>query len=176
MPLVCLGSGNICNVLSPGSMLLSANGSLAFKNCARYEDVASYKAPEVQQGNPASSRTAAEKVGKLWLKTENNKNIQHLACLQSVTIRIFFKSVHKKFNGCNTYITHIVSPSTSIIKIWGCSTMAKKFHRPPNCSCNVLKIIPVLKWSKLKVRTTQRNVAFRSKIKIDRIVLNVANL
>ncbi|TNN04155.1 hypothetical protein fugu_001184 [Takifugu bimaculatus] len=56
------GSGNICNVLSPGSTLLSANGSLAFKSCARYEDVASYKAPEVQQGHPASSRTAAEKM------------------------------------------------------------------------------------------------------------------
>lgn len=63
--LFCVGSGNISNVLTPGSVLLSANGSLAFKSCARYEDVASYKAPEVQQGHAASSRTAAEKVGKL---------------------------------------------------------------------------------------------------------------
>lgn len=63
--LFCLGSGNTCNVLSPGSVLLSANGSLAFKSCARYEDVASYKAPEVQLGHTASSRNAAEKVGKL---------------------------------------------------------------------------------------------------------------
>lgn len=55
----------MCNVLSPGSVLLSANGSLAFKNCARYEDVASYRAPEVQQGHTAFSRNAAEKVGKL---------------------------------------------------------------------------------------------------------------
>lgn len=46
-------------------MLLSANGSLAFKGCARYEDVASYKAPEIQQGHLAASRTAAEKVGML---------------------------------------------------------------------------------------------------------------
>lgn len=55
----------MCNVLSPGSVLLSASGSLAFKNCARYEDVASYRAPEVQQGHTAFSRNAAEKVGKL---------------------------------------------------------------------------------------------------------------
>ncbi|XP_035812663.2 FERM and PDZ domain-containing protein 2 isoform X2 [Amphiprion ocellaris] len=56
------GSGNMCSVLSPGSVLLSANGSLAFKSCARYEDVASFTAPEVQQGHAASSRTAAEKM------------------------------------------------------------------------------------------------------------------
>lgn len=54
----------MCSVLSPGSVLLSANGSLAFKSCARYEDVASFTAPEVQQGHAASTRTAAEKVGK----------------------------------------------------------------------------------------------------------------
>ncbi|XP_070846688.1 FERM and PDZ domain-containing protein 2 [Chaetodon trifascialis] len=56
------GSGNMCSMLSPGSVLLSANGSLAFKSCARYEDVASFTAPEVQQGHIASTRTAAEKM------------------------------------------------------------------------------------------------------------------
>ncbi|XP_054455329.1 FERM and PDZ domain-containing protein 2 [Anoplopoma fimbria] len=56
------GSGNMCSVLSPGSVLLSANGSLAFKSCARYEDVASFTAPEIQQGHTASTRTAAEKM------------------------------------------------------------------------------------------------------------------
>lgn len=72
---LCSGSGNMCSVLSPGSVLLSANGSLAFKSCARHEDVASFTAPEVQQGHNASTRTAAEKVGKtqtlpwhLWKK------------------------------------------------------------------------------------------------------------
>ncbi|XP_049916168.1 tyrosine-protein phosphatase non-receptor type 13 [Epinephelus moara] len=56
------GSGNMCSVLSPGSVLLSASGSLAFKSCARYEDVSSFTAPEVQQGHAASTRTAAEKM------------------------------------------------------------------------------------------------------------------
>uniref|UniRef100_A0A3B4TSW0 KIND domain-containing protein n=1 Tax=Seriola dumerili TaxID=41447 RepID=A0A3B4TSW0_SERDU len=51
------GSGNMCSVLSPGSMLLSANGSLAFKSCVRYEDVASFTAPEVQHSHAASTRT-----------------------------------------------------------------------------------------------------------------------
>ncbi|XP_014912273.1 FERM and PDZ domain-containing protein 2 isoform X4 [Poecilia latipinna] len=56
------GPGNMCTVLSPGSVLLSANGSLAFKSCAQSEDVASYTAPEVQQGLTPSTRAAAEKV------------------------------------------------------------------------------------------------------------------
>ncbi|XP_047232107.1 FERM and PDZ domain-containing protein 2 isoform X2 [Girardinichthys multiradiatus] len=56
------GPGNMCSVLSPGSVLLSGNGSLAFKSCARSEDVASYTAPEAQQGHAPSTRAAAEKM------------------------------------------------------------------------------------------------------------------
>ncbi|XP_035998368.1 tyrosine-protein phosphatase non-receptor type 13 isoform X1 [Fundulus heteroclitus] len=56
------GPGNMCSVLSPGSVLLSANGNLAFKSCARSEDVASFTAPEVQQGQAPSTRAAAEKM------------------------------------------------------------------------------------------------------------------
>ncbi|CAL9702348.1 unnamed protein product [Knipowitschia caucasica] len=56
------GSGNICSVLSPGSVLLSANGSVAFKSCVRYEDAASFTAPEAQQGHASSSRSTAEKM------------------------------------------------------------------------------------------------------------------
>ncbi|KAM9425893.1 FERM and PDZ domain-containing protein 2 [Pholidichthys leucotaenia] len=54
--------GNTCSVLSPSSVLLSANGSLAFKSPAKHEDVASFTAPEVQPGHTATSRTAAEKM------------------------------------------------------------------------------------------------------------------
>ncbi|TKS90123.1 PDZ domain-containing protein 2 [Collichthys lucidus] len=64
------GSGNMYSVLSPGSVLLSANGGLAFKSCARYEDVASFTAPEVQQGHAASTRTAAEKPVQLSAELE----------------------------------------------------------------------------------------------------------
>ncbi|XP_035000904.2 FERM and PDZ domain-containing protein 2 isoform X1 [Hippoglossus stenolepis] len=55
-------SGNMCSMLSPGSVLLSATGSLAFKSCARYEDISSFTAPEVQQAYAASTRTPAEKM------------------------------------------------------------------------------------------------------------------
>ncbi|XP_028990190.1 FERM and PDZ domain-containing protein 2 isoform X2 [Betta splendens] len=56
------GSCNMRSVLSPGSVLLSADGSLAFKSCARCEDVASFTAPEVRKGHPAATRSAAEKM------------------------------------------------------------------------------------------------------------------
>ncbi|KAK2820888.1 hypothetical protein Q5P01_023847 [Channa striata] len=56
------GSRNVCSVLSPGSVLLSAGGSLAFKSCARCEDMDSFTAPEVQQGHTASTSSAAEKM------------------------------------------------------------------------------------------------------------------
>lgn len=62
-----LGSGNMCNVLSPGSVLLSANGTMAFKSCPRYEDMASFTAPELQQGHAASTRTAIEKVSQSFV-------------------------------------------------------------------------------------------------------------
>ncbi|XP_077481618.1 FERM and PDZ domain-containing protein 2 isoform X1 [Stigmatopora argus] len=52
------GSRNICGVLSPGSVLLSSNGRMAFKSCGRNDDVASFVAPEVLQGN---ARTSTEK-------------------------------------------------------------------------------------------------------------------
>ncbi|KAG7514141.1 FERM and PDZ domain-containing protein 2 [Solea senegalensis] len=55
-------SGNMYSVLSPGSLLLSANGSLALKSCARNEDVASFTAPEVQQVHATSTRNQAEKM------------------------------------------------------------------------------------------------------------------
>uniref|UniRef100_A0A4W5MV62 KIND domain-containing protein n=1 Tax=Hucho hucho TaxID=62062 RepID=A0A4W5MV62_9TELE len=45
------GPGNMCSVLSPGSLLLSASGDLAFKSCARSGDLGSFTAPEVQDGH-----------------------------------------------------------------------------------------------------------------------------
>ncbi|KAJ0016346.1 hypothetical protein NQD34_014636, partial [Periophthalmus magnuspinnatus] len=57
------GSGNMCSVLSPGSVLLSANGSVAFKSHVRYEDAtASFTAPEAQHAHAASSQIVTEKM------------------------------------------------------------------------------------------------------------------
>ncbi|KAK2876971.1 hypothetical protein Q8A67_021067 [Cirrhinus molitorella] len=54
--------GNMCCVISPGSMLLSAVGSVAFKSCGRSEDVGSFASPEMSQSNTSSRRQATEKM------------------------------------------------------------------------------------------------------------------
>lgn len=59
---LCPDDGNMCCVISPGSMLLSAVGSIAFKTCSRSEDVGSFTCPEMSQSNTSSRRLASEKV------------------------------------------------------------------------------------------------------------------
>ncbi|KAF4106978.1 hypothetical protein G5714_012968 [Onychostoma macrolepis] len=54
--------GNMCCVISPGSMLLSAVGGVAFKNCSRSEDAGSFASPEMSQSNAFSRRQATEKM------------------------------------------------------------------------------------------------------------------
>uniref|UniRef100_A0A8C2WU68 FERM and PDZ domain containing 2 n=1 Tax=Cyclopterus lumpus TaxID=8103 RepID=A0A8C2WU68_CYCLU len=40
----------MCNIISPSSLLLSATGTLAFKNCGLSDDVSTFTAPEMLQG------------------------------------------------------------------------------------------------------------------------------
>uniref|UniRef100_A0A672KWM2 KIND domain-containing protein n=1 Tax=Sinocyclocheilus grahami TaxID=75366 RepID=A0A672KWM2_SINGR len=54
--------GNMCCVISPGSMLLSAVGSIAFKSCGRSEDMGSFASPEMSQSSISFSRQATEKM------------------------------------------------------------------------------------------------------------------
>ncbi|MGH0139787.1 UNVERIFIED_CONTAM: hypothetical protein FKN15_070098 [Acipenser sinensis] len=56
------GHKNICNIISPGSLLLSANGQLAFKNNALGVDLCPFKAPEVIQGRASTTHLAIEKM------------------------------------------------------------------------------------------------------------------
>uniref|UniRef100_A0A8C1Y5Z6 KIND domain-containing protein n=1 Tax=Cyprinus carpio TaxID=7962 RepID=A0A8C1Y5Z6_CYPCA len=51
--------GNMCCVISPGSMLLSAVGCIAFKSCGRSEDMGSFASPEMSQSNTSSRRQMA---------------------------------------------------------------------------------------------------------------------
>uniref|UniRef100_A0A8B9HLG6 KIND domain-containing protein n=1 Tax=Astyanax mexicanus TaxID=7994 RepID=A0A8B9HLG6_ASTMX len=61
-PLLPAGSANPCSIISPGSMLLSASGSIAFKTCSRSEDVASFTSPEMVLARTSSSRQDVEKM------------------------------------------------------------------------------------------------------------------
>lgn len=53
---------NICNIITPASLLLSATGTLAFKNCAMTDEVCAFTAPEMLQGRAISTKLAMEKV------------------------------------------------------------------------------------------------------------------
>ncbi|XP_028822935.1 tyrosine-protein phosphatase non-receptor type 13 isoform X2 [Denticeps clupeoides] len=50
------GPGSLCSTVTPGSVLLSTAGNIAFKSCGRSEDVSSFTPPEmVQADNPTPS-------------------------------------------------------------------------------------------------------------------------
>lgn len=50
------------NIISPSSLLLSATGTLAFKNCGLSDDVSTFTAPEMLQGRASSTKPAIERV------------------------------------------------------------------------------------------------------------------
>ncbi|XP_051507170.1 tyrosine-protein phosphatase non-receptor type 13-like [Myxocyprinus asiaticus] len=56
------GKTNICNIITPASLLLSATGMLAFKNCAMTDEVCAFTAPEMLQGRAISTKLAMEKI------------------------------------------------------------------------------------------------------------------
>ncbi|XP_017579550.1 FERM and PDZ domain-containing protein 2 isoform X2 [Pygocentrus nattereri] len=56
------GHNNICNIISPASLLLSATGTLAFKNCAMTDEACAFTAPEMLQGRAITTKLAMEKM------------------------------------------------------------------------------------------------------------------
>ncbi|XP_055025310.2 FERM and PDZ domain-containing protein 2 isoform X1 [Misgurnus anguillicaudatus] len=53
---------NFCNIITPASLLLSATGTMAFKNCAMTDEVCAFTAPEMLQGRTISTKLAMEKI------------------------------------------------------------------------------------------------------------------
>ncbi|XP_035518834.1 tyrosine-protein phosphatase non-receptor type 13 [Morone saxatilis] len=56
------GQNNMCNIISPTSLLLSATGTLAFKNCGLSDEVSTFAAPEMLQGRASSTKPAIERM------------------------------------------------------------------------------------------------------------------
>uniref|UniRef100_A0A8C4DZS6 Non-specific protein-tyrosine kinase n=1 Tax=Dicentrarchus labrax TaxID=13489 RepID=A0A8C4DZS6_DICLA len=52
----------MCNIISPTSLLLSATGTLAFKNCGLSDEVSTFAAPEMLQGRASSTKPAIERM------------------------------------------------------------------------------------------------------------------
>ncbi|XP_077960978.1 tyrosine-protein phosphatase non-receptor type 13 isoform X3 [Gasterosteus aculeatus] len=57
-----MGQNNMCYIISPTSLLLSATGTLAFKNCGLSDDVSTFTAPEMLQGRASSTKPAIERM------------------------------------------------------------------------------------------------------------------
>ncbi|KAF1375768.1 hypothetical protein PFLUV_G00223610 [Perca fluviatilis] len=55
------GQNNMYNIISPTSLLLSATGTLAFKNCGLSDEVSTFTAPEMLQGRASSTKPAIER-------------------------------------------------------------------------------------------------------------------
>ncbi|TNN71811.1 FERM and PDZ domain-containing protein 2 [Liparis tanakae] len=53
---------NMCYIISPTSLLLSATGTLAFKKCGLSDDVSTFTAPEKLQGRASSTKPAMERM------------------------------------------------------------------------------------------------------------------
>lgn len=56
------GHNNMYNIISPTSVLLSATGTLAFKNCGLSDEVSTFTPPELLQGRASSTKPAIERV------------------------------------------------------------------------------------------------------------------
>uniref|UniRef100_A0A8C7YK97 Uncharacterized protein n=1 Tax=Oryzias sinensis TaxID=183150 RepID=A0A8C7YK97_9TELE len=59
------GHNNMCSIISPTTLLLSATGSLAFKNCGLSDEVSTFAAPEMLQDQASSTKPATDRVGML---------------------------------------------------------------------------------------------------------------
>ncbi|KAK9965018.1 hypothetical protein ABG768_004132 [Culter alburnus] len=100
--------GNMCCVISPGSMLLSAVGSIAFKTCGRSEDVGSFTSPEMSQSNTSSRRQATEKMVVYSLgmtlywavdyQLPQNQPVQLSGDLNSLLLSMCEDVAHKRVN------------------------------------------------------------------------------
>uniref|UniRef100_A0A3P9IZU7 KIND domain-containing protein n=1 Tax=Oryzias latipes TaxID=8090 RepID=A0A3P9IZU7_ORYLA len=52
---------NMCSIISPTTLLLSATGSLAFKNCGLSVEVSTFAAPEMLQDQASSTKPATDR-------------------------------------------------------------------------------------------------------------------
>uniref|UniRef100_A0A3B4B6M0 KIND domain-containing protein n=1 Tax=Periophthalmus magnuspinnatus TaxID=409849 RepID=A0A3B4B6M0_9GOBI len=52
---------NMCNIISPTSLLLSASGTLAFKSCGLSDEVSTFTAPEMLQSRAGATKPTTER-------------------------------------------------------------------------------------------------------------------
>lgn len=98
---IFLGQSNICSIISPTSLLLSTNGTLAFKNCTMTDEACAFTAPEMLQGRATSSRTALEKVSI----SPSTKALYIAKTVLTLKWGLFYVCVYIYINTCMYTIT-----------------------------------------------------------------------
>lgn len=85
----CPGLNSMSNIISPTSLLLSATGTLAFKNCGLTDEVSTFTAPEMLQGRASSSRPATERVSaQIFLDTQTDSRTRAHTHTHTQNLRI----------------------------------------------------------------------------------------
>ncbi|XP_038593924.1 tyrosine-protein phosphatase non-receptor type 13 [Micropterus salmoides] len=127
------GQNNMCNIISPTSLLLSATGTLAFKNCGLSDEVSTFTAPEMLQGRASSTKPAIERMlvyslgmTLYWsvdFHLPQNQPVQLSDHLNSLLLSMCEDLAHRRVNlisileACESqHKTSILPPPTKVIR------------------------------------------------------------
>ncbi|CAG09373.1 unnamed protein product [Tetraodon nigroviridis] len=145
------GLNSMSTIISPASLLLSATGILAFKNCGLTDEVSTFTAPEMLQGRASASRPATERMlvyslgmTLYWavdFQLPQNQPVQLSDHLNSVLLSMCEDMAHRRLNlnsileACESQHKASILPSpTKVIK-----QLAEEVFREP-----VSPVVPAL--------------------------------
>uniref|UniRef100_H3DGI2 FERM and PDZ domain containing 2 n=1 Tax=Tetraodon nigroviridis TaxID=99883 RepID=H3DGI2_TETNG len=137
------GLNSMSTIISPASLLLSATGILAFKNCGLTDEVSTFTAPEMLQGRASASRPATERMlvyslgmTLYWavdFQLPQNQPVQLSDHLNSVLLSMCEDMAHRRLNlnsileACESQHKASILPSpTKVIK-----QLAEEVFREP---------------------------------------------
>ncbi|CAL1578039.1 unnamed protein product [Knipowitschia caucasica] len=140
------GHNNMCTIISPTSLLLSASGTLAFKNCGLSEEVSTFTAPEMLQSRagakPATERMLVYSLGMTlyWsvdFHLPQNQPVQLSDHLNSLLLSMCEDLSHRRINlnsileACESQHKNSILPSpTQVIR----QLVEEVFHDSDNGS------------------------------------------
>ncbi|KAK2824256.1 hypothetical protein Q5P01_021431 [Channa striata] len=127
------GHNSMCNIISPSSLLLSASGTLAFKNCGLSDEVSTFTAPEMLQGRASSTKPGIERMlvyslgmTLYWsvdFHLPQNQPVQLSDHLNSLLLSMCEDSAHRRVNlssileACESlHKTSILPPPAKVIR------------------------------------------------------------
>uniref|UniRef100_A0A8C9XWE6 KIND domain-containing protein n=1 Tax=Sander lucioperca TaxID=283035 RepID=A0A8C9XWE6_SANLU len=122
-----LVDNNMYNIISPTSLLLSATGTLAFKNCGLSDEVSTFTAPEMLQGRASSTKPVYSLGMTLYWSVDfhlpQNQPVQLSDHLNSLLLSMCEDLAHRRVNlisileGCEfQHKATILPPPAQVIR------------------------------------------------------------